>query len=327
MVPMRLSVVVPTRDRTELLKRGLEGLIAQTLDARRFEVLVVDDGSAEPPVDLVRSFEGRLPIRLLVQSNGGLASARNRGAAAATGDVLVFMDDDIFPCPEFLATHIAVHEREADLVALGSLPHPDDLPRTPFLRYLERLRHYDLFLRYGSAERIPLPPLNGNSSIRLEHFRNAGGYDASFSSYGGEDTEMGYRLLRRGLRFVYAPEARGWHYHVKDYAAYRQDMYASGVTMVAIVRRHPEVLSRVNLDLVIAQPAALPAKKRARRAVWQLLARYPGLVAAIEALLVRASRPSWGPILYPFYLVASHYHYACGMRDELARSGPIRGPT
>src|SRR5207244_516998 len=82
------------------------------------------------------------------------------GAAHATGDVLLFLDDDILPVPEFLHAHLEVHEQDGQAVALGALPHPDDQPRTPFLYYLERVLHYDLFLRYGSAERIPLPPLN-----------------------------------------------------------------------------------------------------------------------------------------------------------------------
>jgi hypothetical protein len=194
------------------------------------------------------------------------------------------------------------------------------LVRTPFLYYLERVRHYDLFLRYGSADRIPLPPLNGNSSIRLRDFEAAGGYDTSFSSYGGEDTEMGYRLLARGLAFVYAPEARGTHYHVKDYAAYRKDMYSSGVTMVAIVRKHPEVLERVNLDLVLGGIRDLPRAKRLRRAVLATLERWPGLVGAMERFIAATDRFGWNRALYPIYLVTSHYHYARGMRDEVRRS-------
>lgn len=317
---LNITVVIPTYARPQHLRRGLDGLATQTLPADRFDVIVVDDGSPQPPTDVVAAFGDRYRIQLLVQPNAGLASARNAGAAAATGELLVFMDDDILPCPEFLAAHLAVHEREPRAVALGALPHPVDHRHDPFLYYLERARHYDLFLRFGSADRIPLPPLNGNSSIRRAEFVAAGGYDTSFSSYGGEDTEMGYRLLRHGLRFVYAPAARGWHYHAKDYAAYRKDQYSSGVTMVAIVRRYPEVVSRVNLDIVLGEGSELTLEKRLKRAIWRRLDRSPRLVTALESLLAWGSRLGLRAPLYPFYLVASHYHYARGMKDELARS-------
>ena len=320
---MKVSVVIPTFNRPDALRRGLDGLAGQTLPADRFEVIVVDDGSGRPPREVVAGFEGRYPVRLLEKPNGGLASARNHGAAHAEGEFLLFMDDDILPCPEFLEAHLAAHEGAPRVVALGALPHPAIIPRTPFLYYLERVLHYDLFLRYGSAENIPLPPLNGNSSIRRVEFEDAGGNDTTFSRYGGEDTEMGYRLLKRGLRFVYAPAARGWHYHVKDYEAYRRDMYSSGVTMVAIVRRYPEVLSRVNLDLVLPDPGPLSPGKRVKRFLWRFLERRPKAVSALERFLVVASRAGWGPPLYPFYLVASHYHYARGMHDELEKGSGL----
>ncbi len=318
---MRLSVVIPTFNRDDRIRRALEGLGRQTLPAERFEVLVVDDGSPRPPDPVVREFAARYHVRVLRKPNGGIGSARNLGAGHAMGEIVVFLDDDILPCPEFLAEHLAVHERDARAVGLGSLPHPDDLPLTPFLFYLDRIRHYDLFLRYASADRIPLPPLNGNSSVRRVHFELAGGYDPAFAGYGGEDTELGYRLVKSGLRFVYANGARGAHYHLKGYEDYKRDMFASGVTMVRIVRRHPEVRSRVNLDLVAGPTRDLTLEKRAKRAAFLTLERFPILVRVLEGAIAHLEPRGWNRVLYPFYLTASHYRYGLGMREELARGG------
>jgi glycosyltransferase involved in cell wall biosynthesis len=270
----------------------------------------------------VREFEGRLDVTLHEKPNGGLASTRNHGAARARGELLVFLDDDIEPCPEHLAEHLAAHEARDRVVALGSLPHPKDLELTPFLYYLNRVLHYDLFLRYGSIDRIPLPPLNGNSSIRRACFEEAGGYDTSFSRYGGEDTEMGYRLLRRGFTFVYLPRAQGFHYHVKGFDAYTRDMFSSGRAIVAIVRRYPEVRARVNLDIVTASPRDLPPGKLARRALLGALEKAPVLERALERTIARLAPLGLRRLLYPLYLVCGHYHYAAGMRDELGR-GPL----
>lgn len=318
---MNLSVVIPTYNRPELLRRVLEALCRQTLPRDRFEVLVVDDGSPQPLDDLAAGFSPRLPVRFLRKPNSGLASTRNFGAAQARGDVLLFLDDDIVACPEFLAEHLRVHEAEDRVVALGALPHPDDLAVTPFLYYLNRIVHYDLFLRFGSADRIPLPPLNGNSSIRRCHFEAAGGYSLTFSSYGGEDTELGYRLLKSGLRFVYAERARGYHYHSKGFEAYKRDMYSSGVTMVDIVRKHPEVISRVNLDLAAGRLGDLPPGKRVKRLVFLVLVHAPILVKAMEWIVALGERLELKRPLYPLYLVAAHYYYGMGMRQEIERAG------
>ena len=314
---LRLSVVIPTYDRPDSLARGLTALGDQTYRGP-LEVIVVDDGSQQPVDQVVARFRDGPAVTLLRQPNGGLAAARNRGAARASGDVLLFLDDDIRPAPRFLAAHMAVHESDDMAVALGSLPHPDDLEMTPFLYYLDRIVHYDLFKRYGSADRIPLPPLNGNSSLRRAHFEAAGGYDLCFASYGGEDTEMGYRLIRRGLRFVYAPDAAGYHYHRKGFDAYKRDMYSSGVTMVTIVRKHPEVLQRVKMDIVRGRFRELPRNKRWQRLVYRALSGSAALRSALELLLGFTAGRGWKRASYPLYLLLGHYHYARGMEETLA---------
>src|SRR4029079_11687080 len=93
------------------------------------------------------------------------------------------------------------------------------------------------------------------------------------------------RLLSAGLRVAYLPEARGFHYHVKGFDAYKRDMFSSGVTMVAIVRKHPEVRSRVNLELVEGKASTLGPRKRLERAVFRTLERLPFLVRALEAAI------------------------------------------
>ena len=314
---MTISVVVPTYNRPRLLRRGLEALARQTLPTDRFEVIVVDDGSSEPAGEAAAGVDGRLDLRVLRKTRGGLASARNHGAAAASGDLLLFLDDDIEPCAEFLEVHLEVHRRQEGAVALGSLPYPQDLHLTPFLYYLERVRHYDLFLRYGSADRIPLPPVNGNSSLPRRCFEEAGGYDLEFSTYGGEDTELGYRLRLAGLRFVYAPRARGYHHHLKNFEDYKRDMYSSGRTLAALARRHPETFSRANLDIVAGAVRGLPPEKKLKRILFGALYRAPWGVKALDRVIASTQGFGWRRSLYPFYLLVAHYHYGRGVLDGI----------
>src|SRR5215207_3783671 len=96
------SVIVPTFQRAASLERCLEALGAQRIERDRFEVIVVDDGSAEPPRAIVRRAAGALDVRLIEQGNAGPASARNAGAGAARGAYVVFTDDDCRPDPGWL---------------------------------------------------------------------------------------------------------------------------------------------------------------------------------------------------------------------------------
>ena len=130
---------------------------------------VVDDGSNAEHRSVMREFTEPYPFIYLEKEQGGLAAARNLGAERAGGEILYFLDDDVMPGPGTLSQHIVSHERAQDPVAVvGSLPFAAGIERSPFLWYLERSGHYDLYEipdKY-SAGRPPLPPLNGNSSVR-----------------------------------------------------------------------------------------------------------------------------------------------------------------
>ncbi len=96
-----VSVVVPTYDRPEQVERLLAGLDLQTLAPDRFEVVLADDGSARPPEPGRHAYA----VRVVRQEDDGFraAAARNLGGAAASGEVLAFLDQDVVPAPDYLA--------------------------------------------------------------------------------------------------------------------------------------------------------------------------------------------------------------------------------
>src|SRR5207302_9488119 len=92
-----VSIVVPTRNRAELLCGCLESLLAQDYPRERYEIVVVDDGSEDETVSLVGSLgarAGRLRVRCCRQQGGGSNRARNTGITEAQGAVVGFVDDD-----------------------------------------------------------------------------------------------------------------------------------------------------------------------------------------------------------------------------------------
>src|SRR5437868_29812 len=96
------SIIVPTYRRREQLARCLEAIQALAFDRRRFELLVVDDGSPSPPADLVASLDRAIQAQLVRARHGGPATARNTGARLARGRYLVFTDDDCLPREDWL---------------------------------------------------------------------------------------------------------------------------------------------------------------------------------------------------------------------------------
>ncbi|MEN8239470.1 MAG: glycosyltransferase [Actinomycetota bacterium] len=223
---LRASVVIPVYNRVELLSNVLAGLSVQETDDP-FEVLVVDDGSSEDVRSVVAEWEQTLDVRYLHQDRDGRGAgrARNRGARAARNDVLVFVDADCIPNPGFVQGHVSLHRRADNLVLSASRVHidrpvdtgevisdfaalrteasgdsdtgiegsiPDDWRRV-FYRRTQRLLLGDEAYRGA---------LSGLMSVLRWRFLEVGGFDDAFRSWGGEDTELGWRLWNSGCFVV-----------------------------------------------------------------------------------------------------------------------------
>jgi glycosyltransferase involved in cell wall biosynthesis len=230
--PVDVSVVIPTYNRSDLLRRTLETLAAQSLDRDEYEVVVADDGSSDPTRDVVDEFSSRLQLRYHFQEDRGnrASEARNAGARLARGRVLVFLDTGTLAGPDFLRAHrdanaAASHavlgytygyrpydEPTAGLAeAVVELPPAEVVDRFAEQESFRDWRH-DEFVRVGwDVNRRALPWLlywSTNISVRRDDYLAVGGFDESFTGWGTEDLELGYRLFRRGLPFACTRD--GW---------------------------------------------------------------------------------------------------------------------
>jgi GT2 family glycosyltransferase len=227
------------------------------------------------------------------------------------------------PGPETLREHVESHRLAGGpAVVVGSLPFPEDVRRDSFLWYLERSGHYDLYEhpdKYPGG-RPPLPPLNGNSSLPRELFESVGGYDEGFRQYGGEDLELGHRLARREVRFIYNPRAVGVHHHIKGFPRFCEDMERAGESLILIYRKYPEIKVPKKIDVVTDPPASLPPRKRLMRTVLSITLAAPWLLSAPRLIVATAGRfYAMRYPLFPFYRWIAFTHYAIGMRRELSR--------
>ena len=223
-----VSVIVPCFEAPSALALTLAGLERQNYPRELFEVVIVDDGS-EPP--LRRPDRTPLDVRVVRQERHGfgLARARNAGARSAVHGILVFLDGDVIAESGLLAAHARWHHTVTDALTMGFCAYvsavgidaaavrgqPGSL-RTLFAGqaydrpWLERhmVRTGDLTLRYDDLFRAVT---GHNLGISRAFFEEVGGFDETFTRYGGEDTEFGYRVQMRGGLLVPVREAFAWH--------------------------------------------------------------------------------------------------------------------
>ena len=256
---MRLSVVIPTRDRRPILRDTLARLNAQR-DAADVEVIVVDDGSSDGTGDEVRAMGG---IELIEQAGRGPAAARNRAIEVARAPVCLFLNDDSRPRPGLLDRHADFHRRhpEPEAALLGRIALPDDPPPTPFMRWMERL-HFDLEgiddPRDAGGQRF----YTANVSAKVEPIRRAGGFDEAFRAAAYEDVDLGLRLEALGLRLAYDEAAVVDHCHPIGLEGAIDRLRRSGQSLAPFAERHPE--------WPVPRPPGL--RHRARAAVLTMLA-------------------------------------------------------
>lgn len=213
-----LSVIIPTRDRYEPLRKCLLTLHAQDLATGLMDVTVVDDGSEQPLGPLVDEVaaQGSLSMRWIRQQPSGLNVARNRGIEVSGGAILAFLDDDTLVSPGWGAALIRAFE-EDDCDAVGGRvelrldgPHP---------AWLETIRGYLAEFDYGSQPRWldgETLPVGANCAVRRSALENAGRFVPGLDRVGSSlvsngDTELFSRLLARGGRLRYEPEAHVVH--------------------------------------------------------------------------------------------------------------------
>lgn len=201
---IEVTVVTPTRDRAPVLAAYLRAVTRQSLDPSRYEVVVIDDGSTDDTPGVVEAARrsSRCAIRLFrLPHHCGIPAARNLGVREARGDLIVFVDSDEFAPPTFLAAHLDCHLRAG----------PNIICRGPVIVTHSLDRPFDT--RYGILDLSTAYFDTDNSSVRRDHLLRVGLFDETFSPYGWEGLDVGFRLRELGLRRVFRRDAPVYHYH------------------------------------------------------------------------------------------------------------------
>lgn len=203
----RVSVVIPARNEEQRIGMVIRAVLAQRAAGRDVDVLVVDDGSSDGTAAVARSAGARV-IRLHGES-GNPAAARNQGAAACSGDPIVFLDADCVPATGWLEALLVAHARGAAVVG-GSLELPPGLTITARCDYY---CGWYLVHPRRSAGVVPHHP-PPNLSVRRHTFLSTVGFtEAEPFSYTNEERAWQGELRLRGERIYFEPRAIAYHYN------------------------------------------------------------------------------------------------------------------
>jgi GT2 family glycosyltransferase len=223
-----LSIVLPTYNRLERLQRVLAALEEQDFPRGRFELIVVSDGSSDGTNDYLKNVATPLQLRPIFQRNQGVAAARNHGVYRARGPLILFIDDDVVPEARLLSEHWGSHARyEGDIVLLGPMLTPPGFAMSSWVLWEQAMliKQYESMLN-GRWQPTARQFYTGNTSVAREHIVAAGGFDPAFRR--AEDVELAYRLADRGLRFIFNPNAIGYHYAERTFNSWLEIPYAYG---------------------------------------------------------------------------------------------------
>ncbi|WP_409264363.1 MULTISPECIES: glycosyltransferase family 2 protein [Pseudomonas] len=238
---VKVSVVILTYNRIEPLRRTLAGLARQTYPGHLIEVIVTDDGSSQDTMRVIREFDRLLNIRYSWHKDVGFtaAAARNNGIQIARNDLIILLDVDMFPSKHLIMSYAKWWKVLDKAILIGPRKYVDmndvdvhEILQDPELEndFTEIVTNntvagkiqgshsvdwrLEIFERTQNLRTESLPFrtfASGNVAFSKNSVSRIGGFDERFTSWGFEDTELGYRFFNEGKYFVPVMDALAYH--------------------------------------------------------------------------------------------------------------------
>ncbi len=227
---LSVSVIIPAYNAAKTLSSCLDALLHQTILPN--EIIVVDDGSKDETKTIGESYS---LVNVISQENKGPANARNNGARAAHGSIIIFLDSDCVPEKNWLEEMLRPFTDENVVGVQGAY-------MTNQTSLVARFDQLDIEYRYERMKRANKLDWIGSYSAayRRKLFLSEKGFDETFPKASGEDAEFSYRLAEKGFRLVFAPSAIVYHTHPSDLLHYLRVKYFRAYWRTRMYLKHPE---------------------------------------------------------------------------------------
>src|SRR6266487_1701908 len=267
------SVIVPTHDRPEQLERCLRSLVS--LQYPHYEVIVVDNApTTDATAVLIQQAYRDMPwVRYIREDRPGASWARNRGIAAAKGEILTFTDDDVVVDTYWLLELVRAFSVAEDVACVTGLVMPLEL-ETPAQVWFEEYGGFSkgftrrIFDMTDHHPKTPLHPYTAgqfgsgvSAAFTAAFLRGVGGFDPALGpgdrTQAGEDLALFFQAVIGGHKLVYTPDALLYHLHRRDEASLHRQMYNYGVGLTAYLTKSLLDNPRLLLNLITKVPYGL----------------------------------------------------------------------
>ncbi len=289
-----ISVVIPAYNAERTLAHCLDALLTQTASGASFEVIIADDGSTDRTRAIADEYAARVEeprVRVVSQANCGAGAARNLGAQAARGDVLLFLDADSMPDARWVE---AMAVPFADPAISGASGEKKTRQTNRWARFIqvEYDFKYDRIAAHSTIDFVD----SSTAGYRRDIFLANGGFDPALKE--AEDVDLSFRLAERGYRMVLIRDAIVYHTHPESlseylvrkfqYARWRALVYARYPRKAASDQRTPRSQKLQPFLAFALVPLAAAALRW--KALWRGVALVAGLFIATTLPLASRCR-------------------------------------
>lgn len=240
-----ITVLLATHNRCDVLLQCVEGFARQLVRPGTLEIVVVDDASRDATPGVMPHVS--TGPRFVFDRNAtpsGASGARNTGLPRARGRLVLFVNDDTIPGPHFVRQHLEAHRELGEgFMVQGLFRQPPAILANALNGVLD-----DSEMVFGYPAWSPGQELVGaqlytcNVSVSLAAVRAIGGFDASYSTYGCEDTDLGERLAAAGQQLVYRPECEAVHLHALSVDDFMRRQFVVARAHIRLYADHPHLL-------------------------------------------------------------------------------------
>lgn len=293
---MDVSVIFATHNRADVIENVLNAWReVQKNTVYEYEIICSDDASDDDTAEIIERATD-LPITLIRNEKGGASKARNAALRIATGKIVIFTGDDIFPSVDFVNAHYENYLKYGpDIATLGRIEWHDDLK-------LNQLMYHITNVGCEQFGFIGLPPYQlidfrhfytSNISVSRELLDKVDiFFNTDFDKYGFEDIEFGYRLQKCGMRIYYDPDIVAMHHHIyDDVDKFCNRQLSSGEELVVFQQMHNDLEDKCICDTVNYSEALEKylRKKRNKRSIsgymiWMILKISKRITRVIEGI-------------------------------------------
>ncbi len=226
----RVSIIIPMYNASKTIIENLKSLEKQTY--KNFEVIIVDDGSTDDSISKIKNFrdKSKLTIPIAKQKNMGPASARNKGAKHANGDILLFTDADCILPNNWVKEMIDPIDEQNNIIG-AHCGYEIKNKKSLIARYID----YETKKRHSNIRGKITDSVGTYSfSIKKETFKEMDGFDTSYKTASGEDFDFSYKLSNNNYKIYFTGKTFAYHFHPESFLKYLKQQFYRGFWRVPV---------------------------------------------------------------------------------------------